>query len=106
VKPVRSLLLLLFVLASCGRETELKPPPGKPLPVRPAMARATPTADQLLTRPPEARPDQVGELIKRSVPRRSDPFDMPPPAGGPAPSLTTQPDPQAPTNTTSPNPGE
>ncbi len=106
MKLARLSLLLLLAVASCGRETELKPPPGKPLPVRPAMARATPTASELLTRPPEARPDQVGELIKRSVPRRSDPFDLPPPTGGPAPVLQTQPDPQAPTNTTSPNPGD
>jgi hypothetical protein len=106
VKVVRSSLILSLVLASCGREAELKPPPGKPLPVRPAMARATPTADELLTRPPEARPDQVGELIKRSIPRRSDPFDLPPPTGGPAPILPSQPNQQVPTNTTSPNPGE
>jgi hypothetical protein len=51
------------------------------------MARATPTAKDLLTPPPQAKPDRVDEIIKRSLPRRADPFDLPPPTGGPAPVL-------------------
>jgi hypothetical protein len=86
----RSRLLLLaaaFGLASCGRVAELKPAPGHALPVKPVMARATPTVEQLLTAPTYARPDRVDELVKRSQPRAADPFDLPPPSGGDAPQL-------------------
>jgi hypothetical protein len=89
VKPVRafSALAAVAALCGCGQMSNLQPPPGKPLPVKPAMARATPTARELLTLPPQAKPDRVDELIKRSLPRRADPFDLPPPTGGPAPVL-------------------
>ena len=96
----------LVALGGCGQLSGLQPPPGKPLPVRPAMARSTPTAKELLTPPAQAQPRRVDELIKRSLPRRSDPFDLPPPTGGRAPVLpvgsepdSTQTAPQtAPTN--------
>jgi hypothetical protein len=91
-----------MTLAACGRISNLQPPPGKPLPVKPAMARETPTAKQLLTLPPQAKPDRVDELIKRSLPRRADPFDLPPPTGGPAPVLPSD----QTQNQTSPTPGE
>ncbi len=51
------------------------------------MARTTPTADELLTPPPYARPERIDELMKRSQPREADPFDLPPPTGGAAPAL-------------------
>src|SRR5215212_7303516 len=83
--------LLLFAttlgLVGCGRVAELQPAPGHALPVKPLMARATPTVEQLLTPPTYARPDRVDELVKRSQPRAADPFDLPPPSGGAAPSL-------------------
>jgi hypothetical protein len=84
----RSPLLLLATvgLAGCGRVAELQPAPGHALPVKPAMARTTPTVEQLLTPPTYARPDRVDELVKRSQPRAADPFDLPPPSGGAAPS--------------------
>ena len=116
----RSRLLLLaavFGLVGCGRigrvhaaslaanpRTEL----AVALPVKPAMARTTPTVQQLLTPPTYARPDRVDELVKRSQPRPADPFDLPPPSGGEAPSLpagsnpSTVPD----TTTTTSTPGE
>ncbi|MGE5561972.1 MAG: hypothetical protein ACM3ZV_01540 [Bacillota bacterium] len=74
-------------LAGCGHVTELKPAPGEPLPVKPLMARATPTPADLLRIPTYAKPDRVDELMKRSQPRAEDPFDLPPPTGGAAPSL-------------------
>jgi hypothetical protein len=76
-----------IALAGCGRVTELKPARGEPLPVKPLMARATPTPAQLLSIPPYAKPDRIDELMKRSEPRPLDPFDLPPPTGGAAPSL-------------------
>ena len=58
----------LALLAGCGRVAELQPAPGEPLPVKPLMARATPTPDELLTPPTYARPDRVDELVRRSQP--------------------------------------
>ena len=77
----------LAALASCGKIAPLEPAPGHSLPVKPLMARTTPTAEQLLTPPPYARPERVDELIKRSTPRRADRFDLPPPDGGAAPAM-------------------
>jgi hypothetical protein len=68
------------------------------------MARTTPTVQQLLTLPPNAKPDRVDELITRSLPRQPDPFDLPPPTGGAA---EDHPDPQPASNQTAPaTPGE
>jgi hypothetical protein len=77
----------LATLAGCGRQVALKPAPGQPMPVRPMMAKATPTVEQLLTPPSYARPNRIDELVKRSQPRPTDPFDLPPPSGGNAPTL-------------------
>jgi hypothetical protein len=57
------LIVGIAALAGCGRVSELKPEAGKLLPMKPLMARTTPTADQLLTSPPYARPDRVDELM-------------------------------------------
>ncbi|HET7709305.1 MAG TPA: hypothetical protein VFK50_07210 [Sphingomicrobium sp.] len=80
-----AILVAVIGLAGCGQVAPLEPRPGQPLPVKPLMASATPTAEQLLTPPPYARPDRVDELVKRSAPRRVDRFDLPPPDGVAAP---------------------
>src|SRR3954464_10387073 len=80
-------------LASCGRVSDLKPEAGKSMPVKPLLARTTPTADELLTPPTYAHPDRVDELVKRSTARKADPFDLPPPAGGAAPAMPAGTDP-------------
>jgi len=86
--PIAPILVATAVLlGGCGKVVELKPAPGQSLPVKPLMARTTPTADELLTPPPYARPHRVDELMKRSQPREADPFDLPPPTGGAAPVL-------------------
>ncbi len=77
----------VVLIAGCGRVADLKPAAGHSLPVKPLMARTTPTPEQLLTIPSYAKPDRVDELMKRSEPRPPDPFDLPPPTGGSAPSL-------------------
>jgi len=88
MKPPRLLLAAgILALAGCGRVEELKPAAGHALPVKPLLARTTPTADDLLTPPTYARPDRVDELMKRSEARKADPFDLPPPTGGAAPPL-------------------
>jgi hypothetical protein len=79
----------LLVLAGCGKMADLEPAKGQPLPVKPLMARATPTPNELLAPPAYANPDRVDELMKKSTPRQSDPFDLPPPTGQ-APSLPVE----------------
>ena len=69
-------------LGACGNIGDLEPPPGQPLPPKPLMARTTPTPDQLLALPAYASPDRIDELMRRSAPRMSDRFDLPPPGGG------------------------
>lgn len=83
----RALLLaapLLFI-GGCGNRADLVPALGQPLPVKPLMARAVPTPEELLTPPAYANPSRVDELMRRSAPRLADPFDLPPPTGGAPP---------------------
>jgi hypothetical protein len=80
-----------LALAACGRVADLEPAPGHALPVKPLMARETPSAKDLLTPPPYAAPDRVDELVKRSQPREPDPFDLPPATGGSAPACSPPP---------------
>lgn len=97
----------LLALAACGRVDDLKPAPGQALPVKPLMARATPTPNELLAVPPFAKPDRVDELMKRSEPRKQDPFNLPPPTGGPAPTAPAGIDPMPVDDSTGPaTPGE
>jgi hypothetical protein len=84
-------------LAACGRTGELKPAAGQQLPVKPLMARETPTPVQLLTPPAYAAPNRIDELMKRSTPREPDPFDLPPPSGQ-APTVPVQGPQTPPTN--------
>jgi len=95
------------LLAGCGRVADLQPRPGHAMPVKPEMARAAPTVQQLLTPPTYAHPDRVDELVKRSQPRAADPFDLPPPTGGAAPAepAGTAPGPVT-NNQTSATPGD
>jgi hypothetical protein len=107
MKPGWILLAGTLALSACGRVADLEPAPGHAMPVKPLMARSTPTVEQLLTPPAYARPDRVDELVKRSQPRQADPFDLPPPSGGAAPSLPAGSDPATvPTTTTSSTPGD
>ena len=87
MRPSRSLLLTAAAasLAGCGQLAPLRPEPGQPLPVKPLMARAVPTAEELLTPPTYAQPERADELMRRSEPRQRDRFDLPPPAGGAVP---------------------
>ena len=80
-------LVGVSIISACGQMSPLQPAPGQQLPVKPLLANATPTAEQLLTPPTNARPARVDELIRRSEPRKPDRFDLPPPDGGAAPVL-------------------
>ena len=89
-----SALIALLALAACGRVADLEPAPGTSLPVKPLMARTAPDAEALLTPPPYASPNRVDELVKKSAPRRADPFDLAPPLGGAAPPPVAGTDPE------------
>ena len=94
-RVVLPLLAVAALAASgCGNVGPLQQRAGQPLPVKPLLARATPTPDQLLQVPTYANPERVDELITRSEPRRADRFDLPPPEGGAAPSLPAGSDPE------------
>ncbi|MEO6579569.1 MAG: hypothetical protein ABIN83_00270 [Sphingomicrobium sp.] len=84
---MKRLVIILggVALAGCGNVGPLRPPKGQSLPVRPAMAQVTPTAEELLASTPQAHPERIDELMKRSMPRKADRFDLPPPDGGAAP---------------------
>ena len=90
----RVVLLSAFLLGACGQMADLQPARGEPLPVKPLLARTTPTAEQLLTPPTNADPERIDELVKRSEPRKPDRFDLPPPDGGAAPLLPAGTDPE------------
>ena len=88
----RLVLIVALALAACGRVAPLEPVPGQALPVKPALAQKTPSVDELLTAPPIARPERIDELMKRSQPRQTDRFDLPPPSGeAPVPPLPEEP---------------
>ena len=93
--------LIAIALAGCGSLGPLKPPEGEKLPVKPATALTTPTAEDLLTPPAYAHPQRVDEILKRSVPRSTDRFDLPPPDGGAAPLPDTAPPKSSETTTVS-----
>ena len=84
----RPLLLMAatLLIGGCAKIAPLEPAPGQDLPVKPAMAATTPTAEELLQPRTDAAPQRVDELIRKSAPRRADRFDLPPPDGG-APTL-------------------
>lgn len=72
-------MLATLLLAGCGGRGELKPAANAGLPVAAYGASESPEAADLLTMPQEARPAIASELLKRSEPRESDRFDLPPP---------------------------
>ena len=86
---ILTVAIILASLAGCGRMGQLEPAPGQPLPIKPRMAETTPTPEELLTPPAYADPKRVDEIMKKSVPRKVDPFNLPPP-GGQASTLPVQ----------------
>jgi hypothetical protein len=68
----------LLALSACGTENELKPKPGKSLPVAPYGRLDRPASGELLGQSSQSRPSRNVELHTRSEPRNDDPFDLPP----------------------------
>ena len=75
---MRAVLLLPLALAACGNPAPLTPLAGRSLPPPPPLEEDRPTAAQLLTPGPQARPDRTDEILTRSEERQPDRFDLPP----------------------------
>lgn len=69
---------LVLALSACGAARDLKPAAGKPLPVAPYGATATPTPNQLLSASIQARPARSDDLLTSSEERQGNEFDLPP----------------------------
>ena len=76
--PYLAAAILCLALAACGTREPLRPKPGEPPPIAPAMAARAPTTEEMLTPPPIARPERAGEPLRRSEEREDDRFDLPP----------------------------
>ena len=74
-----AILLLLALVAGCGKREDLKVRTGSSLPVKPSNALTQPTVDDLLKVPPQAQPDRVDDPLTKSVERPDDKFNLPPP---------------------------
>ena len=73
-----AVILLAFIVASCGRIGDLVPPEGASLPPAPYGASEPPDAARLLRSEPTAVPERSVELRRESEEREDDPFDLPP----------------------------
>jgi hypothetical protein len=71
-------LAMIALLAGCGQRVALRPAEGKALPVKPAMATTQPSATDLMTPTTIERPERSDELLKQSVERPVDRFNLPP----------------------------
>jgi len=72
------ILGLVLALSACGAARDLKPAPGKALPVAPYGAVTAPNANQLLSASSQARPGRSDELLTNSEERQGNEFDLPP----------------------------
>jgi hypothetical protein len=73
-----AILGLVLALSACGAARDLKPAPGKALPVAPYGANAAPTPTQLLSASTQARPARSDDLLTGSEERQGNEFDLPP----------------------------
>lgn len=78
MKRAATLIALALALSACGQRADLQPAAGDAMPVAPVGSAASPTAEELLQAPTQARPDRSDEVITRSRDRAADPFDLPP----------------------------
>ncbi len=77
---MRRLIILAgaAILAGCGQQAALEPPPGESLPPAPYGSAERPDAGDLLELDPQAAPERSVELRRRSEEREDNPFDLPP----------------------------
>ena len=75
----RTILVVLLLLAACGKQGRLLPREGRAPPPKPAQATVAPTVDQMLKLPPQAQPIRVDDPLSKSEERPDDRFNLPPP---------------------------
>ena len=77
---MRRLIILTgaALLAGCGQQAALEPPPGGSLPPAPYGSAERHDAEDLLELDPQAAPERSVELRRRSEEREDNPFDLPP----------------------------
>jgi hypothetical protein len=73
-------LAALALLGACGSKQALQPPAGESRVPIPRGATERPTPQQLVTPPPQTRPERNVEPLTKSEERTDDPFDTPPEA--------------------------
>jgi len=75
----RVVVLALLLLGACGKLGPLEPASPDRVPPRPADALVPPTPEQQLKLAPQAAPDRIDDPLRRSLERKGDRFDLPPP---------------------------
>ncbi|MEE4350682.1 MAG: hypothetical protein V2J26_10665 [Pacificimonas sp.] len=77
-RPAPLLLPALFALAACGSTGQIAFPESEGRPPAAIGAEAPPTVTDLLTRPPQAEPERLDDIVERGEERATDEFDLPP----------------------------
>lgn len=72
-------LVLLLVLAACGKQGKLTPVPPRPAPVQAADEMRARTPEDMLKLPPQSAPTRVDDPVEKSQLRPDDRFNLPPP---------------------------
>ena len=74
----RAALIVLVLLAACGKQGDLTPVPPRTPPTAPKGVEPAPTAEQMLVLPPQSAPARVDDPISNSQARPADRFNLPP----------------------------
>lgn len=69
---------LLILTCACGKIGNLEPKNALSVPPKAYGQNAAPTAQSLTTPQAQARPSRSDELLRRSLRRQDDDFDLPP----------------------------
>ena len=71
-------LVLLLVLAGCGKVGNLTPVAPQTAPPGAIAMPIAPTPEEMLRLPPQSQPNRVDDPVTKSQERPDDPFNLPP----------------------------